>query len=274
MSTEMDRYSYGDGVNGLSVLRLPDNGQPWFLAKDVCKGVGLRDVHNALLKLDDDERRTLTAAEFLQVSGGMAKSSRDNFDGRSIAKGVPIVTEPGVYKLALRGTTDAAKKFARWVTHEVLPSIRQTGEYVADWTTRCNNEHARLARCFWETSGKAIAAGNVRHFQGRTYVATLVDVPDQMVIGTSIYADDDHVLGRLRSKKVDRVIRVVSGGWSRECELFVALESYRTNDGIDYFTATPESLKIVQSYRWAPNGQRITDQYYLSSPPRATAIAA
>ena len=88
-----------------------EHGEPWWIAKDVCDVLELTDVGKSVERLDDDEK--LTRKIF--VSG----RNREMW----------TINEPGLYSLILRSTKPEAKKFKRWITHEVLPSIRQSGKY-------------------------------------------------------------------------------------------------------------------------------------------------
>lgn len=87
------------------------NGEPWFIAKDVCEILDHSDVSTAVRRLDDDEKLTQT----LFVSG----QNRE----------VWLVNEPGLYSLTMTSRKPEAKEFKRWVIHEVLPSIRRHGLY-------------------------------------------------------------------------------------------------------------------------------------------------
>lgn len=95
------------------------NGEIWFVAKDICDAVRIANVADALIKLDDDEKATI----------GLT----DSHNGMG-AQCISIVSESGMYTLILR-CRDAVKKgttpykFRKWVTSEVLPSIRKTGKY-------------------------------------------------------------------------------------------------------------------------------------------------
>lgn len=89
------------------------NGEPWWMAKDVCDVLGLADTHKALQGLDEDEK-----SEHEQYSGSGRKPL--------------MVNEPGLYSLIIRSRKPEAKQFKRWVTHEVLPSIRKNGMYATD----------------------------------------------------------------------------------------------------------------------------------------------
>lgn len=87
------------------------DGNPWFVAKDLCEILELDDVRRAVEPLDDDEKLT---GEILQ-SGQM--------------RSMWLVNESGMYTLIIRSRKAEAKAFRKWVTSEVLPSIRKTGRY-------------------------------------------------------------------------------------------------------------------------------------------------
>ncbi|MDR4436088.1 phage antirepressor [Bacillus tequilensis] len=87
------------------------DGQPWFVAKDVCEILGIKNATQAVSKLDSDERAMLN----------IGRQGNTN-----------IVNEPGLYTLILGSRKPEAKQFKRWITHEVIPTIRKTGGYVAN----------------------------------------------------------------------------------------------------------------------------------------------
>lgn len=87
-----------------------ESGEPWFVAKDVCDALGI-DTSHVTRALDDDEVSNLPNWQ----NGGKAPL---------------IITEGGLYTLALRSRKPEAKAFRRWVTHEVLPAIRRDGGYM------------------------------------------------------------------------------------------------------------------------------------------------
>jgi len=88
------------------------DGDPWFVAADVCKALDIANPSDALNRLDDDER-TLVSIE-----------------GASNGLPVNVVNEPGLYTLILGSRKPEAHAFKRWITHDVLPAIRRTGMYV------------------------------------------------------------------------------------------------------------------------------------------------
>ena len=89
-----------------------EKGEPWFVAVDVCNSLEIANVSQALTRLDNDE---LTS--FKMMSGGQMREM--NF-----------VNEPGLYNLILSSRKPEAKNFKRWVTHEVIPTIRKHGVYM------------------------------------------------------------------------------------------------------------------------------------------------
>ena len=88
------------------------NGEPWFVAADVCKALDITQNRNAVARLDDDEK----GVRLTDTLGGKQK--------------LTIVNEAGLYSLVLGSRKPEAKAFKRWITHEVLPTIRRTGGYV------------------------------------------------------------------------------------------------------------------------------------------------
>ncbi|WP_144468656.1 BRO-N domain-containing protein [Bacillus pumilus] len=91
----------------------------WFVAKDVCDVLGMTDGRKSVNLLDNDERNTVPVIDVL---------------GRS--QKTLIINEPGLYTLILKSRKPEAKQFKRWVTHDVLPTIRKSGIYVSEDATR------------------------------------------------------------------------------------------------------------------------------------------
>lgn len=95
-----------------TVRALLRDGEPWFVAKDVMVSLGLTNTTEAMRKLDEDE---FSSAEVIDSMGRMQETR--------------IVSEAGLYALVLSSRKPEARAFKRWVTHEVLPSIRRHGVY-------------------------------------------------------------------------------------------------------------------------------------------------
>ena len=98
--------------SGLGSVRVVmQGGEPWFVAKDVCECLELTNTAQTISYLDDDEKGITTN----DTPGGKQEMS--------------IISEAGLYSLILRSRKPEAKAFKRWVTHDILPSIRKTGGY-------------------------------------------------------------------------------------------------------------------------------------------------
>lgn len=87
------------------------DGEPWFVLADVCRVLEITNHKNVSARLDPDEK----GVHQMDTPGGN--------------QNMTIINESGLYKVILRSDKPEAKKFTRWVTHEVLPSIRKTGSY-------------------------------------------------------------------------------------------------------------------------------------------------
>ncbi|MFD5221413.1 phage antirepressor KilAC domain-containing protein [Streptomyces tendae] len=105
-SQGVERFTF----QGNEVRAQIENGEPWWVAADVCS---ILDLHTgrALARLDDDEKGMRST----HTPGGLQL--------------LAYVNEPGLYSLVLGSRKPRAKDFKRWITHEVIPSIRKTGSY-------------------------------------------------------------------------------------------------------------------------------------------------
>lgn len=94
---------------------LDENGEPWFVAKDVCRVLGIENNRDAIASLDEDEKITVA-----------------NPDGNPRA-GIPhqytLISESGLYALVFRSRKPQARAFSKWVRAEVLPALRKSGHY-------------------------------------------------------------------------------------------------------------------------------------------------
>ena len=117
MSILVKAFHYEE--NEITVIKCRD--EIWFRGKDIAKALGYEKTRNASLKhIDDDDKSIL---EDLR-RGLQIRASFKNDQGDSI-----FINESGLYSLILRSKLESAKVFKRWVTKDVLPSIRKTGRY-------------------------------------------------------------------------------------------------------------------------------------------------
>lgn len=99
------------------------DGEPWFVASDVTSILELANTSMAVQALDDDEYRIIGRSEMAVLT----LSSTDSQKGG--AQSMTLVSESGLYSLVMRSRKPESKAFRKWVTSEVLPSIRKTGSY-------------------------------------------------------------------------------------------------------------------------------------------------
>jgi len=109
MNSDIVNYTFT--AHTVDVRSLQIDGEPWFVAKDVCDAIGLSDVSKSCERLDSADKRTNP----IRTENG--------------EKDMIIISEPGLYWLIVRSDKPNARPFIQWVTHEVLPSIRKTGGY-------------------------------------------------------------------------------------------------------------------------------------------------
>lgn len=109
---ELQIFNY----NSNEVRTVQNGGEPWFVLKDVCAVLGMNNSRMVAERLDEDE---------------MGVSQIDTLGGK---QAMTIVNESGLYSVILRSDKPEAKPFRKWVTSEVLPSIRKHGAYMTNET--------------------------------------------------------------------------------------------------------------------------------------------
>ena len=114
MGTNLQTWSYENS----EIRTIEKDGEPWFVGKDVAAVLGYSNTRDALVKhVDDEDKNTVVI--------------RDGIQGNP---NTIVINESGLYSLILSSKLPNAKKFKRWVTSEVLPSIRKHGAYMTDQT--------------------------------------------------------------------------------------------------------------------------------------------
>ena len=133
------------------VRSIIQDGEPWFIAADVCKALEIGQVTNSIRRLDADEKALISIKG---INRGNDK--------------VNIINEYGLYSIVLSSRKPEAKAFKRWITHEVIPAIRKTGSYSVQTyeddpqvlkamrtETQLNNSRARVAALYIKISEHA-----------------------------------------------------------------------------------------------------------------------
>ena len=107
----MNEITFFENEQFGTIRTLSIDGEPWFVAADVCRALDIKNSRDAIARLDDDEK-------------GVALT--DTLGGK---QGMSTVNESGLYSLVLGSRKPEAKQFKRWITHDVIPAIRKTGAY-------------------------------------------------------------------------------------------------------------------------------------------------
>lgn len=134
--TELQPFAFPD--TGEQVRTVMVDGNPWFVAGDVAAILGFREAYDLTRGLDDDEK----GPQIVRTPGG--------------SQAVTVISEAGLYSAILRSRVPAARTFKRWVTHDLLPTIRRTGRYDVAQEQGLGDELAELELAN-ERLSKAIA---------------------------------------------------------------------------------------------------------------------
>ncbi|WP_375599357.1 BRO family protein [Devosia sp. Naph2] len=129
--TSLQNFVFEDDAQSHAVRVVLREGEPWFVAKDVCAILGVGDASQAVEPLDDDEKGTGSIRTPARPDPSSTGSSYEQH------RDMVVVSEGGLYTLILRSrqaTTPGspAHRFRKWVTAELLPQIRKTGRYTPD----------------------------------------------------------------------------------------------------------------------------------------------
>ena len=95
------------------------DGEIWWVLKDVCQVLDLKNSRKVADRLESDEKSNVTQSDIRNIKFKIPN------------RGLTLINEPGLYKVILRSDKPEAKNFMNWVTHEVLPAIRRHGAYIS-----------------------------------------------------------------------------------------------------------------------------------------------
>jgi anti-repressor protein len=196
------------------------NGDPWFVAKDVCDVLEISNPTQAINRLDEDERAMLN----------IGRQGEAN-----------VVNESGLYSLILGSRKPEAKQFKRWITHEVIPTIRKHGAYMTPETL----EKALLSPDFLIQLGQQLKTEQTARFEAEAHnqrLALQIEMDKPKVhFAESVEISRDSILVAdlaklLRQKNVEigehRLFK-----WMRE-------EGYLIKSGSEYNRPTQRSMEL------------------------------
>jgi prophage antirepressor-like protein len=174
------------------------DGEPWFVARDVCAILEIGNTSQALVRLDDDEKGVIST----DTPGGVQEMA--------------AVNESGLYELVLGSKKQEAKEFKRWIKREVLPSIRKTGAYaVSENKIVPLSERQALIQSLKLTAELAEEVEEVK---------TIAQTHSQKIIELEQKVDEqitiDHGEQRALQKAVARRVYEIESDQQRRRELF------------------------------------------------------
>lgn len=137
---ELQRYFWDQD---LTMRTVKIDGETWFAAKDVCDALELVNSRKAVGDLDDDEKG---------VTKVVTRGGKQNMQ---------IVSESGLYSLMLKSRKPGGIKFRRWLCHDVLPAIRQTGGYHMANSDRVESRAEILRQMMAAEIAREFAAGQI-----------------------------------------------------------------------------------------------------------------
>ena len=142
-STAIQNFKF-PWTGGTCRIFIDKDGNPWWVAVDVCLLLGLGNSRQALSRLDDDEKMAVVIND--TSSNGVSQRRR-----------VSVVNESGLYALIFSSRKPEAKAFKKWVTSEVLPSIRKTGAYGHKPQPEFDpSDPVQLLKCLTEYAQRAV----------------------------------------------------------------------------------------------------------------------
>lgn len=140
MQLQVFKYQEEDRLNNLTIVEI--EGEIWFVASEVCGLLDIKNTSDAVSRLDDDEK----LISVMPIAGQN--------------RNVSLISESGLYALVFKSNKPSAKLFRKWVTKEVIPSIRKTGSYginrleTPNFVVRFNENWDRIDKGYFSVIGE------------------------------------------------------------------------------------------------------------------------
>lgn len=164
-----------------------ENGNPWFVAKDVCEAIGLSNTSQAVERLEEDEKGIYP----IDTPGGTQE--------------MLFASESGLYEIVLGSrTTERTKRFKRWVKRDVLPSIRKTGSYLAPQSPEELLHHATGQLVAHKKRLDALEQARLEELAARAETESRVQELAAQLASQKVDADQKRTIRYLLGKLGDR----------------------------------------------------------------------
>ena len=204
------------------------SGEPWFVAADVANSLDIQNIRQNLSELDDDEK----GVSIIYTLGGNQE--------------VAIINEPGLYSLIFRSRKPEARTFKRWITHEVIPSIRKTGGY------NLNPHAAQLAECLQTMAKMDIYPDTMKGCFMAEATSALSGKPIERYLPPVENKQDDWITPETIGKRLGGVPAITVGKRLKAIGLHGTLDHERRYS-VAVWNKSKTSDKQVVSYRYNPD---------------------
>lgn len=213
------------------IRTITKDNEPWFVASDICRSLDLSNPTMAMQRIDDDEKAKFN----LGLSGGETN----------------CVNEYGLYSLVLASRKREAKDFKRWITHEILPSIRKTGSYKKPMST---SEKIRLLAQGNEELNERVdmVDGRVTDLENNM----TIDYGQQVVIGDEVNKVVIGALGGKDSAAYKEISRKVFSECNRDIKHYFHVNS-RNNIPKKRFD---EAVQYIKNWHPCTNTQMLINE--------------
>lgn len=213
------------------IRTITKDNEPWFVASDICRSLDLSNPTMAMQRIDDDEKAKFN----LGLSGGETN----------------CVNEYGLYSLVLASRKREAKDFKRWITHEILPSIRKTGSYKKPMST---SEKIRLLAQGNEELNERVdmVDGRVTDLENNM----TIDYGQQVVIGDEVNKVVIGALGGKDSAAYKEISRKVFSECNRDIKHYFHVNS-RNNIPKKRFD---EAVEYIKNWHPCTNTQMLINE--------------
>lgn len=221
-----------------------EDGEPWFVLLDVCSILKLTNPSEVAKRLDEDEINTL------RISEGIGNPNKN------------IISEAGLYAVILRSNSPSAKPFRRWVTHEVLPQIRQHGYYAAEQRAHETNATIFQARARMELCQAARGLIHPDHLEAKArciLAQGLGEYPQLEDKNTPLYTQDF-----LKSKGVTgKRLKSIRGTFGKRVKAAYTLKHGKDPDQYALHLSNGQT-RMCNGYtrKDRPLMEQVWDQYY------------
>jgi len=169
------------------------DGETWFVAKDVADILEIQNIRQNMDELDEDEKGVCN----VYTPGGM--------------QDMTVINESGLYNLIFRSRKDEAKQFRRWVTHDVLPSIRKTGSYSVPTAQEKPEKKSRISIAWVKAVSKIIDMALSAKTEGDFQKVLALDRVFKQETG---YSALEAAGLKLKTKSEDKISFGIRHGWS------------------------------------------------------------